>query len=106
MQEELRQALPPGNVLSVAAYPPRLGWAREVLTWVPEREVLIGLPAYEDLAIYHWPPVENLENGLRGVHAGLGRVDGLPASYRETAMYGQWTLAEREWTLREEGFSR
>jgi spore germination protein YaaH len=149
--EEVRQTLPPGKVLSVAAYPPPTvwqpapevhwdqayyrqvagcadqlvvmmydtglplgkvyvsllaGWTGDVLTWVPEGEVLLGLPAYEDLALYHWPWVESLGKGLRGVHAGLGQLDGLPTSYQGIAIYSQWTMTEREWKLLEEGFSR
>jgi hypothetical protein len=149
--EELRQVLPPGKVLSVAAYPPPTiwqrapeihwdqayyrqvahradqlvvmmydtglplgkvyvsvlaGWTEDVLTWVPDGDVLLGLPAYEDIALYHWPWAENLKNGLRGVHAGLGRLDESPCGYQGIAIYSQWTMAEREWMRLERGFLR
>jgi hypothetical protein len=81
-------------------------WTEQVLTWLPEGEVLLGLPAYEDVALYHWPWVEDLENGLRGVHAGLVRFNGLPTSYQGIAVYSQWTMADQEWALLDEGFSR
>ncbi len=149
--EELRQAMPPDKVLSVAAYPPPIvwqsgaevhwdratyqqvaqrvdqvvvmmydtalplrkpyvslvaRWTKDALTWVPEGEVLLGLPAYEDVALYHWPWAESLKNGLRGAHAGLEHFDELPESYQGIAIYSQWTMSEREWTLLEKDFTQ
>jgi hypothetical protein len=147
--EELRQALPPDKLLSVAAYPPPLiwqpgldvhwnrayyqkvahhadqivvmmydtalplrkpyvsfvaRWTADVLIWLPETDVLLGLPAYEDLALYHWPWAETLHSGLRGAHAGLERFEQPPDSYQGIAIYSHWTMSEPEWTLLDRHF--
>lgn len=81
-------------------------WTEDVLTWVPEGKVLLGLPAYEDLALYHWPWAESLKNGLRGTHAGLERFSKLPESYQGIAIYSQWTMSNREWNLLERAFTQ
>ncbi len=147
--EELRRALPPDKLLSVAAYPPPIiwqpgfdvhwsqgyyeqvahhadqivvmlydtalplqkpyvslvaRWTADVLTWLPETNVLLGLPAYEDLALYHWPWAETLDGGLRGAHAGLERFEQPPDSYQGIAIYSHWTMSEPEWTLLDRHF--
>ena len=147
--DEVRAALPPGKVLSVAAYPPptrwhphpevhweeayfrevarrtdqlavmmydtalrepRLyqwlmaEWTREVLAWSGETPVLLGLPAYGDAdSGYHHPDVENLAEGLRGVHAGLEKT-GLGRNYQGIALYSEWELDEAEWRYFREHF--
>jgi hypothetical protein len=147
--DEVRAALPPGKVLSVAAYPPptrwhphpevhweeayfrevarrtdqlavmmydtalrerRLyqwlmaEWTREVLTWAGDTPVLLGLPAYGDAGVgYHDPEVENLAEGLRGVHAGLEKT-GVGKNYQGVALYSEWELDEAEWRYFREHF--
>jgi hypothetical protein len=147
---ELRAALPPGKLLSVAAYPPptRLHpytevhwdeayyralaervdqvvpmmydsgigaskpyvwlmgrWTGQVLAWSAPRETLLGLPAYDDRDTgYHTPDVENVANGLAGVHAGLARFDALPAHYQGVALYSEWETDDAEWALWRERF--
>ena len=150
--DELRQALPSGKLLSVAAYPPPTRWqpspevhwdesylrqvarrvdqlavmmydtgirwrkpyrhlmsqwTAEVLDWSGDTQVLLGLPAYDDAGVgYHHPDVENLENSLLGVHAGLSRFDTLPAHYRGVALYCEWEMDEREWRYFKAEFER
>ena len=149
MLEELRRALPPGKMLSVAAYPPPViwqpgadvhwdqtylqqvayradqivvmmydtalplqkpyvslvaRWTEDVLTWLPEGDVLLGLPAYEDLALYHCPWAETLSSGLRGASAGLERFEELPESYQGIAIYSHRTMSKREWALLDRDF--
>ena len=145
--QELRNALPAGKTLSVAAHAPRTwwqplagarwsrtyfmavadevdqvvvmlydtttrngklyqylvaSWTVQVLTWVPDTHVLLGLPVYEDAGVgYHDPRVENLQNGLRGIHMGLTDFEDLPANYQGIALYSEWEMDTGEWeTLR------
>jgi hypothetical protein len=71
-------------------------WTREVLAWSEGREVLLGLPAYDDAGTgWHDPAVENLETGLAGIHAGLGRTP--PGNYAGVALYSEWEMDSREW---------
>lgn len=73
-------------------------WTVEVLAWSGGKEVLLGLPAYEDKDVdYHRPEVENLATALRGVHRGLSRQP-LPAHYRGVAIYADWVTDEAEWS--------
>lgn len=152
--DELREALPPAKLLSIAAYPPPTWWhphpevhwdesyfravasrsdhlavmmydtgivlqkpyrhlmsewTREVLRWSVHDErstpVLLGLPAYEDADVmYHNPRVENLWNGLLGIHAGLHTMAGPPPHYQGIAIYAEWTTDESEWRMLREGF--
>jgi hypothetical protein len=149
---ELRQALPDGKILSVAAYPPPTRWhpfpdvhwdehyfqqvaaqvdqmavmmydtalrvpklyqsltsrwTQEVVTWAGETEVLLGLPAYDDAGVgYHDPRVENLKNGLQGLHAGLSHFAKLPANYQGIAIYCEWEMDPPEWAYLEAHFTR
>ena len=73
-------------------------WTKEVLKWSGGKEVLLGLPAYEDEdAGYHLPRVENLENALRGVHAGLASFSAVPTSYAGVAVYCEWEMTTQKW---------
>jgi hypothetical protein len=147
--DELQQAMPPGKILSVAAYPPPTRWhphssvhwdesyfkeiarrvdeivpmmydtsvllskiyqgliarwTSEVLNWSGDTQVLLGVPAYEDAgAWYHFSRVENLQNALRGIHAGLSQYKALPKNYAGIAIYCEWEMDEAEWkTLAQE----
>lgn len=77
-------------------------WTTECLSWSQGKPVLLGLPAYEDAGVeYHVPEVENLDNALLGIHAGLGRNAELPATYQGIAVYNDWEMDESDWaTLR------
>lgn len=148
--DAVRAAMPPGKVLSLAAYPPPTVWQRveevhwaeayyrqvakrvdqivvmmydtalsyekpyrrlladwteEVLQWSRPAEILLAVPTYDDADTdYHDPRVENLTNAVLGVHAGLGRGDGLAANYRGVAIYCEWQTDEDEWRLFRERF--
>ncbi len=80
-------------------------WTRQALAWSGGTEVLLGLPTYDDAGVgYHHPAVENLENALLGVHAGLASFGKLPASYQGTAIYCGWQTDAAEWRLYRERF--
>ena len=141
--KELRQALPPGAILSVAAYPPTTWlhpygdvhwdrdyftqvasiadqlvvmmydtalpnpkpyrflmrrWTRQVLEWEGRADILLGIPAYEDAGVgWHRPDVENIRNGLLGVHEGLAAFPSLPPRYQGVALYSEWEMSPDKW---------
>lgn len=73
-------------------------WTVECLEWSGKAEVLLGLPAYDDVGVgYHHREAENLADGLLGIHAGLTRSTSLPANYRGVALYCEWEMDEEEW---------
>lgn len=80
-------------------------WTREVLAWSEGKEVLLGMPAYDDAGSgYHDPTVENLTNGLRGMNAALEDVK--PANYAGIAIYSEWAMGEEDWQTVEAEFGR
>lgn len=81
-------------------------WTEEVLAWSGKTDVLLGLPTYADAGTgYHHPGVENLENGLLGVHRGLARRP-VPSNYQGVVVYSYWETDSREWALLRERFLR
>lgn len=60
-------------------------------------EVLIGLPAYEESRLTHRPEVENIENGLYGVIAGLLDNESNKSSFGGIAIYSYWVMNEKKW---------
>jgi len=149
--DELRQAMPAGKILSVAAYPPPTrwhpfpeghweesyfkqvaqradqlapmmydtaimlpkfyqhlmsGWTSEVLNWAGNTQVLLGIPVYDDAGVgYHFPHVENLQNALAGIHAGLSKYKTLPKNYAGIAIYCEWEMDLQEWNYLKEEFA-
>jgi hypothetical protein len=69
--------------------------------------VLLGVPDYDDAGVsYHHPEVEDLANGLAGVHAGLEDRKPLPSYYAGVAIYSEWETDDREWRVFAEEFLR
>jgi hypothetical protein len=141
--EEVRNSIPKGRILSVAAYPPptiihpfsevhwdkayfglvaqradqiavmmydtairqqkiyqylMAFWTKEILDWGNSAHILLGVPTYQDLGVgYHDPGVENLENALFGIHAGLLKYKALPANYQGIALYCEWEMDSKKW---------
>ena len=80
-------------------------WTREVLDWYGPKEVLLGLPAYDDAGVgYHDPAVENLANALLGIHAGLNSESAIPTDYRGVSLYCEWEMTPSKWTIFRERF--
>ncbi|MEX2215841.1 MAG: glycosyl hydrolase family 18 protein [Phycisphaeraceae bacterium] len=86
-------------------------WTQEVLAWSADTPVLLGVPVYDDAdSGYHHPEVENLEQALMGIHAGLRSLcedasdHALPANYQGIAIYSEWEMNENEWHLLRERF--
>ena len=56
-------------------------------------ELLLGIPAYEDVGVgYHHPRVENIGSALRGIAASdrLYRIGGI-------AIYCEWEMTDAKW---------
>ena len=58
--------------------------------------VLIGVPTYDETGLMHRGHVENPENALLGVVAGL-RGLGAGGTSEGVALYAEWTTDEAEW---------
>jgi hypothetical protein len=79
-------------------------WTREALAWYAPKEVLLGVPAYEDAgASYHDQSAENLEHSLSGIHAGLG-AGAMPADYAGVCVYCEWEMTQAKWQVWRERF--
>ena len=73
-------------------------WTIEVLTWSQGADVLLGVPAYSDAVVgYHNPSVENLDNALAGIQAGLSSFTDLPEHFQGVAIYSDWEMEPQEW---------
>jgi hypothetical protein len=140
---EIRQAIGPEKILSIAAYPPPTfwqqvdevhwsrefysevsehadqlvlmmydtaidykkiyintykSWVSEVLAWSNSKDVLFGIPAYEDLDVdYHNPAVENIRTAMSGLSAGI-KLNESKSNYRGISIYADWTLQDHEKT--------
>jgi len=80
-------------------------WTHQVLAWAESSDVLLGVPTYEDAdAGYQDPRVENLQQVLPGIHAGLAGYPGLPARYQGLAIYSGWETDENEWQYWRDAF--
>ncbi len=73
-------------------------WTTEVLGWGRDSKILLGIPSYDDAGVqYHFSAVENLSNGLQGIHAGLAHSQTLPPNYQGVSIYCEWEMDESEW---------
>ncbi len=46
---------------------------------------------------YHHLHVENLQNSLLGIHAGLATYPALPSHYKGIAVYCEWEMEKHIW---------
>ncbi|MBI5379950.1 MAG: hypothetical protein HZA23_07350 [Nitrospirae bacterium] len=65
----------------------------------PRCEVLIGLPTYDRATRVYDPEVENLEQGIRGVIAGLEDERSAREVFAGIAIYAHWVTDEQEWAV-------
>lgn len=71
-----------------------------LLDWgcsTPEHEVLVGLPAYEDVPLYSNPKVENLRTASLGVRSALETSHATAHCVVGVAIYSNWVTDENEW---------
>lgn len=72
-------------------------WSNELnqITENTSCKLLLGVPVYEDYGVgYHYPNVENLENGLSGIAGG-----NIGHNYQGVAVYCEWTMDDEEWLI-------
>lgn len=62
--------------------------------------VLIGIPTYDGTGLMHRADVENPENALSGLVAGLRGVGG-GGTFEGVALYAEWTTDDAEWATYE-----
>ncbi len=79
-------------------------WTREILDWSNGKEVLLGVPAWDEPTASHKPKVENLKNALRGIHAALESE--IPKNYAGIALYAHFTMKASRWKVLETEFNR
>jgi hypothetical protein len=72
-------------------------WTHEVLDWSEGKQVLLGVPTYDDAGVgYHNPKIENMANALMGIHRGLSG-SALRPNYQGVAIYCDWETDGQEW---------
>ena len=65
---------------------------------VPDHELLIGLPSYEDVPLYSNPEVENLRTASLGVRAALENRSSPTPCVVGVSIYSNWVTDEEEWS--------
>jgi len=65
------------------------------------KELLIGIPTYEDDKESFDPEVENMETGLIGIIAGLNNKRTTRDTFTGVAIYANWETDESEWDIYE-----
>lgn len=64
-----------------------------------DREVFIGIPSYDKATQSFDPRVENVENGLGGILAGLNDIRSDEKNFAGVAIYPYWETDEKEWEV-------
>lgn len=87
------------------------GWlyrwlVREQTVWLSilldGKELFVGIPAYDEYKEGFDPEVENVENGLRGIVAGLNNIRSREKNFAGVAIYPYWEMDEGEWSVYED----
>lgn len=63
----------------------------------PGHQVLIGVPAYEDVPLYSNPEIENVPTAVAGVRAALEELGAGRACFEGIAVYANWVTDDAEW---------
>lgn len=70
-------------------------WTEEVITVSKDKQVLFGIPAYEDADVgYHNPRVENVFTAIPGIVSGINSA--ADARSFGISIYADWTLDDKE----------
>ena len=68
---------------------------------LPDKEVFIAIPSYEEVKEGFNPKVENVKNGLIGIIKGLNNFRSNENSFAGVAIYPYWEIDEDEWVIYE-----
>ncbi len=66
-------------------------------TLLPDKEVFIGIPSYEDDKVGFDPDVENVRTGVSGIIMGLNDIRSNKESFAGIAIYPYWEMDGSEW---------
>jgi hypothetical protein len=64
-------------------------------------ELLFGVPTSEEYSTTHYPPAENITNGLPALIEGLNDLDARPGIVTGIAIYPHWETDSAEWKVYE-----
>ncbi len=64
---------------------------------LPDHELLIGIPAHEDVPTYSDPKIENLRTAAQGVRSALEAASEPAPCFRGVAVYANWVTDPEEW---------
>jgi hypothetical protein len=78
-------------------------WTWEILHWSNGKDVLLGVPAWDEATASHHPEIENLENALHGIHGALKPK--IPKNYAGIALYAHFTMDNSRWKTLELEFT-
>jgi hypothetical protein len=79
-------------------------WTRETLAWRNGKDVLLGVPTWDEPTISHHPKIENITNALRGIDAALEPE--MPKNYAGIALYSHFTFDDARWKTLETEYNR
>ncbi len=68
---------------------------------LPNKEVFIAIPSYEEVKEGFNPKVENVKNGLIGIIKGLNNFRSNENSFAGVAIYPYWEIDKDEWVIYE-----
>ncbi|MBI2634178.1 hypothetical protein HYW82_00725 [Candidatus Peregrinibacteria bacterium] len=86
------------------------GWlycllVREQTIWLSNllagKELLVGIPSYDEEKESFNPKVENIENGLKGITSGLNNFRSNEDNFTGVAIYPYWEIDAEEWEIYE-----
>ena len=63
------------------------------------KELFVGIPAYDEMTEAFDPKVENIENGIKGIVAGLNNIRSNESNFAGVAIYPYWEIDEEEWQV-------
>jgi len=81
-----------------------MAWTTAWCAGATDAQVLVGVPTYDYWSPSHYPPVENLANGLAGVKMGLNRLSSGERARVGVAVYAEWTTSRAEWAIYRAGW--
>jgi len=74
---------------------------RRLVQWAcmaKHHQLLIGIPAYQDIPDHHSSRVENIRNATHGVRAALESLGDRPRCFDGVAIYANWVTDDSEWS--------